>query len=348
MAAPPPSTPAPPSALPPPVARSLVDALPDDLIADLAARLLAADIAWFWILSRVSAAFKRAAEEAAARKTRLGGDAASVAFRRKAASAPLEPAVPLARLLRHSPGLVALDLSGGYWWVGAEAAAAVGAAPCARRLRALRLGSCERLTDADLARMVVCLPRAEGRGGASSRGAPDAEREAAAAKGGGETRDQALSPTPPLPPPPPPLPSLPALRVLSLRSCRQLRSAAFLRLLPSLDTLDLAWCVELSDLETHVACAPRLRVLDATGVEGANDAMCARLPRGLEELRIAMTSVSDEGLRWLGDAGALPALRRVALARRSNNLWADGRHTDAGVEELRRRRPGAEVELVSV
>lgn len=275
----------------------------------------------FWLLSRVCVDLKLAAEAEVSTWRRLGGDASAACLRRRTSLA--EPAVPLARLFRHAVRITTLDLSGAHWWLkgpgGAFAVArAISAAPFAGRLEALRLDRCEGLDDAAVARLVV---------------AEDEPRDAPCQ----------------LPSPPRPfaaLGALPALRELSLRSCPRVASAAFLFHVPRLARLDVAWCRHMRIDLAMEGFVRDLVALDATGVEWAGNNLIARLPPRVRELRVAMAPLSDAGLLRLAQ-GAGPELRTLELARRAQNLWADGLFTDAGVAELRRARPEVEIVFVS-
>lgn len=308
---------------------SLLDSLPEDLLVHIAELLVEEDLTNFWRLSRVCPLLKAAAEAAVSRRTHLGGDASARCLRQRTTLA--EPAVPLGRLLRCMPALRTLDLSGAYWWArddGFALAAAVRDAPFAPHLETLRLDHCERIDHNALERLCV----------------HDAPRLSAYGAH-----------------------ALPSLRELSVRSCRLLRRATFASYLVALESLDLAWCPDVQAsplvygaglrraLSAHGALqgkittlrdlAPGLRYLDVTGVEAARELLLDRgAPRGLRELRAASVPLADGDLLELG--AELRELRRLVVSKSAWNLWADGMFTDAGLAELRRRRPDLEVVLV--
>jgi hypothetical protein len=321
--------------------------LPDDLLTQIVELMFEGDVTAFWALSRVSPTLKSLVEAAAARRRHLGGDASAACLRKRTTLA--EPALPLKRLLSCMPNLVTLDLSGAYWWVRAGGgAAAVGEAianaPFAPHLEVLRLDHCEELDDAALDRLL----RPPGRRSSMRVHLPPPMMRAVVAhlrEGGMMEAADGDAPTYLGAPP-----ALPRLRELSLRSCRRLTCPQFLYWTPALERLDLAWCAKIRGLGTLPLrqATPRLRLLDVTGVEdggGWGGMPASGLPRGVRELCLAMTSLSDDGLGFLAER--LPELRRLTLSRRADNLWADGRFTDAGVAEFKRRRPEVEVVFVS-
>lgn len=89
-----------------------------------------------------------------------------------------------------------------------------------------------------------------------------------------------------------------------------------------------------------LAAAPRLEYLDLTGCDAVGDEICGALPAALA-LNLSFVPISDAGLAALAEGS--PRLASLALARRSNNLWSVGLHTDAGVAALKARLPGLAV-----
>jgi hypothetical protein len=313
---------------------SLLGALPNDLIAEIARRTFKSDITCLWTLSCVSRELKQHVEAAARQRTSLGGDASAAVLRRRP-KAIVEPAIPLKRLLSCMPLLHTLDLSGAYWWLSSHSVAlAIGACPAARSLRVLRLDHCEELKDHDLLAMLAD-PKDGFLGAATDSWSLAMEAQA-------DDSAAALDPTREGVPP---AAAFPQLRELSVRSCRRLESCYFLVLLPQLQLLDVAWCASLKQFHWHLEHVPRLELIDATGVEGMDDDAVGSLPCTVREARLAMTSVTDAGLLELGTQAS--SLSRVVLGKPSNNLWATGQWTEAGVAELKRRRPSIAVEFVS-
>lgn len=304
-----------------------LDELPDDLLREIVRRALDQDIASLFSLSCVSRALKTLVERAAHARTSLGGDASSAILRRQpASSALLEPAVPLKRLLYCVPLLHTLDLSGANWCLGSLAALqAVNACPAASGLQVLRLDYCEWMEDPDLIALLI----ARGTAAVATDGwslAMEAQNEGG---GGGEDRME---------------PAFPWLHELSLRSCRRLTSAFFLEVFPYLQRLDVAWCIEMKQIDWFVDKARRLAYLDVTGIESFDDGVATMLPDGVRELRLAMTGVSDIAL---GELAHRPQLERLVLGKKADNLWTTGHWTEAGLAEFRRRRSDVAVDFVS-
>lgn len=134
--------------------------------------------------------------------------------------------------------------------------------------------------------------------------------------------------------------NLSRLRALSICHCGDVGAGGFLAGLPALKRLAAAYCHSLTEREL-LAVAPRLESIDLTGCDGVvGDALCARLDSAVDA-DLSFLSLSDDGLRAL--AGRARKLRRLTLARRSNNLWGTGRYRDEALAALRRARPDLSV-----
>ncbi|GIL98710.1 hypothetical protein Vretimale_4084 [Volvox reticuliferus] len=136
------------------------------------------------------------------------------------------------------------------------------------------------------------------------------------------------------------------LRVLSLHSLGGIVNLAPLTTMTSLRDLDLSWCICLQP--RMMPNLHRLHRLLLRGCEQVDDSLCTALCEGsepeLQELDVAYTRLSDDGLRTL--AARCPALRKLAVAQNKDNLWSIGNCTEAGLCEFTRLRP--DVQLVAI
>ncbi|GIL71008.1 hypothetical protein Vretifemale_1651 [Volvox reticuliferus] len=135
-------------------------------------------------------------------------------------------------------------------------------------------------------------------------------------------------------------------QVLSLHSLRGIVNLAPLTTMTSLRDLDLSWCICLQP--RMMPNLHRLHRLLLRGCEQVDDSLCTALCEGsepeLQELDVAYTRLSDDGLRTL--AARCPALRKLAVAQNKDNLWSIGNWTEAGLCEFTRLRP--DVQLVAI
>ncbi|KAI8477372.1 MAG: hypothetical protein J3K34DRAFT_455232 [Monoraphidium minutum] len=129
------------------------------------------------------------------------------------------------------------------------------------------------------------------------------------------------------------------LRELSIGSCGDVGAGAFLSGLPALRVLRAAYSHSLQG-EQLLAVAAGLEYLDVSGCDGVGDELCTSLPAA-RALNLSFAPVTDGGLEAL--AAGSRGLATLWLARRSNNLWAVGLYSDAGVAALARKLPGLEI-----
>lgn len=89
-----------------------------------------------------------------------------------------------------------------------------------------------------------------------------------------------------------------------------------------------------------LSASSHIESLDLTGCELLGDGVCSGLPSA-QNLNLSFVPISDSGLWNLGRYS--PQLKKLSLARRSNNLWSVGHYSEAGVARLRVQLPQLEV-----
>ncbi|KDO29842.1 hypothetical protein SPRG_19724 [Saprolegnia parasitica CBS 223.65] len=136
-----------------------------------------------------------------------------------------------------------------------------------------------------------------------------------------------------------------SLQELDLAGCSKLRTLGFA--LPSLRVLRCAWCRRLTAneiIQTKLA----ITELDLTGWD-VHDievqlALVLRAIHTIEALSLVNVPLSESGLFVVFNLAA--KLRRLALSKKSANVWVDGTWQLTTLQAWMRRRPCIDVTLV--
>ncbi|EQC25023.1 hypothetical protein SDRG_17100 [Saprolegnia diclina VS20] len=142
-----------------------------------------------------------------------------------------------------------------------------------------------------------------------------------------------------------PLTSCVSLRQLDLAGCAKLRTLGFA--LPSLRVLRCAWCRQLTAHEiVHTKLAITELSLEGWDVADMEVqlALVLRANQAIEALSLINVPLSASGLFVVFNLAA--KLRRLALSKKSANVWVDGTWELPTLQAWMRRRPSIDVTLV--